>query len=312
MSSEPSSTTDNLWASEYISTEAPLPEFTAAAQQEPEVPFEGSSASSSSSSFSKYEHEQIAYDDTISPEEDEIDDDDDEESLVNLSHIIALDPDKQNDDNLLFTNMNYIASHALKQFRALPLPQSDIKQTTIDSIVQKLDAIMRYAKTFCIRFSQTSIQHTNQPSLPRTANGAKYGADADASSVAPNTAAKVVLTRSSYKFCDKSASCKRYPDCKAHHYVFNLLHADVHSLLHYIRENPIESWNTPEAIKSMNTISFVISHMYREYQTRSPGMLFKSVLSSSSALQRKATNGDPNWTVVETKRSRRKGGRALY
>lgn len=77
------------------------------------------------------------------------------------------------------------------------------------------------------------------------------------------------IPRSSYKFCDYGDECTFYyknKQCFAHHYVFNMIVADVDILLKYVRyinKNNI-SLNDVEILKCLNTLSFVITHMYEE------------------------------------------------
>lgn len=82
---------------------------------------------------------------------------------------------------------------------------------------------------------------------------------------------KKSIKRSSYKFCSFQDSCKYNYDkkskgCYAHHYVHNMVYADIESLLNYIElfENENKKYNSNEIIKCCNTLSFVIKHMYEE------------------------------------------------
>ncbi|AYV76923.1 MAG: hypothetical protein Barrevirus4_7 [Barrevirus sp.] len=93
------------------------------------------------------------------------------------------------------------------------------------------------------------------------------------------------IIRSSYKFCNLGYKCEfnyqnnknkkeinnkdRKNGCNSQHYVHNLVNADLTSLREYISTN--NSTNKVEKVekdkeiqKSINTISFVINHMYEE------------------------------------------------
>lgn len=79
------------------------------------------------------------------------------------------------------------------------------------------------------------------------------------------------IPRSSYKFCNFKDSCQyNYDDkkegCYADHYVHNMVRADVEALIQYININSeLDKINhNKEIIKCINTISYVIHHMYDE------------------------------------------------
>jgi hypothetical protein len=78
------------------------------------------------------------------------------------------------------------------------------------------------------------------------------------------------IIRSSYKFCTFKNACnynytKGHKGCYADHYVHNMIHADIDALIKclnkYYKEEIISN---KEVIKCINTISFVIKHMYEE------------------------------------------------
>ena len=73
------------------------------------------------------------------------------------------------------------------------------------------------------------------------------------------------IKRSSYKFCNFKDECKyNYHDgngCYAHHYVHNMVSADIASLILFIENN---RKNNSEIIKCCNMLSYVIKHMYDE------------------------------------------------
>lgn len=75
-----------------------------------------------------------------------------------------------------------------------------------------------------------------------------------------------VLYRSSYNFCKKGHNCEfNYGNakkkCKGHHYLHNLIVLDVHMLINYIENKECDNI---EILKSINTLSYVITHMYDE------------------------------------------------
>jgi len=79
------------------------------------------------------------------------------------------------------------------------------------------------------------------------------------------------IIRSSYKFCNYKHDCtynyeKGKKGCYADHYPHNMIYADCDALLecinlYYIDENEIQN---KELVRCINTISFVIRHMYEE------------------------------------------------
>jgi hypothetical protein len=87
-----------------------------------------------------------------------------------------------------------------------------------------------------------------------------------------NARAENVIPRSSYKFCDYGSECDynygvgkfKSKGCIAQHYVHNVVHADINILKLYISKMEEGSNLYSEILKSMNTISFVFSHMYNE------------------------------------------------
>jgi len=80
------------------------------------------------------------------------------------------------------------------------------------------------------------------------------------------------IPRSSYKFCEYGNECTANYNldsnekCNSQHFVHNILYADIISLYNYLligkTANIVLDIN--EILKSINTISFVINHMYEE------------------------------------------------
>ena len=79
------------------------------------------------------------------------------------------------------------------------------------------------------------------------------------------------IIRSSYKFCNFKQNCNYNYEtgkkgCYAYHYPHNMIYADCLSLIecinkYYKTENEIQN---KEIMRFINTISFVIKHMYDE------------------------------------------------
>lgn len=83
------------------------------------------------------------------------------------------------------------------------------------------------------------------------------------------------IPRCSYKFCSFKDKCTyNYDDkkggCYADHYVHNMVMADIDMLMNYLTYHKMQQQDSnklvhnQEIIKCMNTISFVIKHMYEE------------------------------------------------
>jgi hypothetical protein len=84
------------------------------------------------------------------------------------------------------------------------------------------------------------------------------------------------IPRCSYKFCNFKDSClfnytNKHQKCYQDHYVHNMICADIKVLLKYIEiyfKSKKEIIHNKEIQKSINTISFVISHMDQELKNK--------------------------------------------
>jgi len=83
---------------------------------------------------------------------------------------------------------------------------------------------------------------------------------------------KSIIPRSSYKFCNYNYECEynydnKHSGCYAQHYVYNNVYLDIISLLEYIKKDKINDFNNiniKEIKKCIDTMSYVINHMYEE------------------------------------------------
>ena len=80
-----------------------------------------------------------------------------------------------------------------------------------------------------------------------------------------------IISRSSYKFCNFNYDCefnynkKKNHGCYAQHFVYNIVQSDIKSVIEYLRKNKCkDTINLKEVKKCIDTISFVINHMYEE------------------------------------------------
>lgn len=85
------------------------------------------------------------------------------------------------------------------------------------------------------------------------------------------------ITRSSYKFCSYKDNCTynyNFKDknvCYQNHYVHNMVSADLKILIKYITTNynpEINISHNKDILKTINTLSFVITHMENELKTK--------------------------------------------
>ncbi len=84
------------------------------------------------------------------------------------------------------------------------------------------------------------------------------------------------IIRCSYKFCNYKEDCiynygKKDNSCYQDHYVHNMVSHDVLSLIEYIETNYITNsqiMHNKEILKTINTLSFVVSHMENELKAK--------------------------------------------
>jgi hypothetical protein len=83
-----------------------------------------------------------------------------------------------------------------------------------------------------------------------------------------------LINRCSYKFCNFKDNCefnydKKTKKCNSDHYVHNMVYADCDSLINYLVNNDIEKIDHHnEMMKCINTLMFVINHMYNELKNK--------------------------------------------
>tara|TARA_B110000908_G_C10265575_1_gene463558 strand:- start:5195 stop:5878 length:684 start_codon:yes stop_codon:yes gene_type:complete len=89
-----------------------------------------------------------------------------------------------------------------------------------------------------------------------------------------NFSIKDNIQRCSYKFCKFKENCsynysKKKNVCYQDHYVHNMVICDLEQIINYITNNlNNENIYLNDFSKSINTISFVINHMYKELNSR--------------------------------------------
>jgi hypothetical protein len=83
-----------------------------------------------------------------------------------------------------------------------------------------------------------------------------------------------LINRCSYKFCNYKDNCefnydKKNKKCNCDHYVHNMVHADADSLISYLLNNNLNNIDHHnEMMKCINTLMFVINHMYNELKNK--------------------------------------------
>jgi len=188
---------------------------------------------------------------------------------VELDNIVDLTRPDIEIPGCSFTILNYM-SHIIeylhRKFRALPNADSDVDDETYKIIHRILVALVRYTSHMCTVYNQTPIEHPHK-------------LDGDT----------VKLVRSSYKFCENSASC-RVPKCRQHHFVFSRLYGDLLSLQNYITHDTGD-WSINEASRSVNTIYFVITHMQHEQDALRTINVYNRAITSSYNLQNSSKKG---------------------
>lgn len=90
-------------------------------------------------------------------------------------------------------------------------------------------------------------------------------------SIINNFRKNCIISRSSYKFCNFNYDCefnynkKKNQGCYAQHFVYNIVQSDIKSVIDYLKKNKFkDNINLKEVKKCIDTISFVINHMYEE------------------------------------------------
>jgi hypothetical protein len=189
--------------------------------------------------------------------------------------------------------MNHITGNMHRKFKDMSTSTVSLHEENLALIHRQLVALIRYTNDMCDRFQQIPIEHFNRsPTLQPQSSMA---------SELPR------LVRSSYKFCENSASCKLGTKCRQHHFVFNRLYGDLVSLQNYILEYP-QSWNLAEATRSINTIYFVVSHMHHEHHARQTVGVFNRAIATSNTLQNPVAPApveeelDADWKKVISRR----------
>lgn len=166
-----------------------------------------------------------------------------EHTALNTSEIMALQMESLTDTQLL-EYQTYIAGQLRKYFK-----QCIDKNEEIDYQLHTPKVIW---------LADVSKYFSNKQNL-------KYNLHKPANNIDPK-----FIPRSSYKFCEFGHDCQfnygNKAGCYAQHFVHNLIFSDIVSLSEYLlncnKNATVPDMN--EILKSINTISYVINHMYEE------------------------------------------------
>lgn len=196
----------------------------------------------------------------------------DENSLKSLSWVDELDSSgneyqemhnsSDNIDNIMTIRFKNLSDLKLLEYQNLIIGQLR-KSFDDNSAIKKIDWLINSSKYLSNKINLPMIQHKDNMTN---------------------------ISRSSYKFCEMNHNCEfnynpKKNGCYSQHFVHNLIHADLHSLKNYIQNNK-DNKQLNEIQKSINTISYVINHMYDELQF------------SGSHVQRSAKRNNNKLTAV--------------
>lgn len=191
----------------------------------------------------------------------------DENSLKSLSWVDELDSsenecqemhDSFNIDNIMTIKFKKLSDLKLLEYQNLIIGQ--LRKTFDNSAIKKIDWLISSSKYLSNRINLPLIQHKDNITT---------------------------ISRSSYKFCEMNHNCEfnynqKKNGCYSQHFVHNLIYADLCALKNYI-QNKKDNNQINEIKKSINTISYVINHMYDELQF-SGNHIQRSVKKNNSKL----------------------------
>ena len=165
-----------------------------------------------------------------------------------IEDIINTDNIKTLNDIKILEYQTQISNNIRKNVKNLDETDKNIN-VQMDNIIKKLKWLIDTTKMLCLNNNLNINLHKNPENTNENYNS---------------------IPRSSYKFCEYGSTCAfhyKKKKCYSHHYVYNIVYADMLVLLYYIQhiEN-VDRLNINEILKCTNTISYVISHMFDEYQ----------------------------------------------
>jgi hypothetical protein len=166
--------------------------------------------------------------------------------ITDVNEILKLKYDAMKDINVL-QYQSFISSNLRKFIKTHENKQND---TTIKLLIEQLIWMKTISQYLSDKIKLPIICHEKE--IKEVTGNSKY------------------IPRSSYKFCGHSYECtynygKRAVGCYSQHFVHNLISTDLKLLLLHININkPNDTINFIEIKKSINTMSYVINHMYEE------------------------------------------------
>jgi hypothetical protein len=176
---------------------------------------------------------------------------------IDTNELKSLEKSKKNIDDIMVQNYDTLKRRSivellLYQTILCEYIKINIKKKSLDDTINKITMLQSISKILCDKNNLKIIKHKPLDFY----NGS--------------------IPRSSYNFCDNNYKCEYYykkikkSGCNQQHYVHNLIFVDIESLKLFIikygndmQEN-LKIFN--EITTSLNTISFVIDHMFQEHK----------------------------------------------
>lgn len=170
-----------------------------------------------------------------------------EEKLTDIDDIVKLDCDTICDLNLL-EYQTFVSGNLRKMFKNQNDEECD--DICIDMVLTRLLWLLKGCEKLSKKLSLEIFTHK------------KTDIKIDS------------IPRSSYKFCNFNFHCeynydvRKHKGCFAQHYVYNMVYADINATIDYLKlfNDTKNKQIIIELKKSINTISFVINHMYDEFK----------------------------------------------
>lgn len=163
-----------------------------------------------------------------------------EDELDTTDACLNTDPSELTDLKILETQFQ-LTNCLRKQLRF------DDEQINGQSLIEIINWMLKGSQILSTRLNLTLIHHRN------------------------GSYQTALIPRSSYKFCNYNYECnfnynsKKFSGCYAQHFVHNMIYADIEALKNYVEfHKTLIDKTLLEVRKSINTISFVVNHMYDE------------------------------------------------
>jgi hypothetical protein len=146
--------------------------------------------------------------------------------------------------------------------------ENNMEKNSDIEILDVLTIISKFVKNKIINNNDTKLENYNNYFL-WIQNCLKILALRNKQNIEDFDIDKKKLFRNSYKFCIYSHNCKYAYSikhkCYSQHFVYNLIYQDITRIIEYINHNKTNNDIDFKSIQiSINTITFVITHIYEE------------------------------------------------